>query len=282
MSIHEVKTSDKRGPAGPRVMQSIPVRGAGQDLSGGHQGVHFTVLTDTAAGGPSNIVQLLGRDYARLEVKILAVDQPIVIAQSKEMAESAANALQSATTGQTSSAQPSPAAGSNFVYTNNTGAAQQIVAATAVFTADAVADNRFLSYAIKDAAGNTIAADADGTAVIASDVVNLRLYQGAAQINSASGNVTLPLPSGLYIPAGGEFLLNGVVDSGDAWSSIVLAFAAQAAATVAPVGAYLPAGIERTLRNCDELWAAATSPLTSRISVSVSRRLQADPDQAPS
>lgn len=80
-------------PVAPRQLPTIPIRGAGQDLSGGHQGVDVTLaLTQPPAGGNlygSAVVQLLGRDYDRLECRVLAIDGPVMLATSKEAAEQA-------------------------------------------------------------------------------------------------------------------------------------------------------------------------------------------------
>ena len=122
---------------------SMPVEAVGQDHPGGHQAVHFTVVISTAT---NPVVQLLPRDYDRLEARVLTADEPVVLAQTREMAEAPNN---------------------------------------------------------------------------------------------------------------------------------------QVTAVPAPVGAYLPAGLDRTLRSCDELWVAATSATPTRVSVSVSRRLAVEHPAAP-
>jgi hypothetical protein len=82
-------------------MPIVPTLNLGQDNSGGHQGIHVTWLLSTA-----NPVQLLvPRDYDRLECRVISTAgptspagflvttaAPIVIAQSKEIAEVAAQA----------------------------------------------------------------------------------------------------------------------------------------------------------------------------------------------
>lgn len=79
---------------------TLPVRGAGQDLSGGHQGVDLTVTLQQPAGGAplvgSAVQQLLGRDYERLECRVLAIDGPILCATTREQAEQAYNLGQGA------------------------------------------------------------------------------------------------------------------------------------------------------------------------------------------
>jgi hypothetical protein len=74
-------------------MITVPVVAEGQDLSGGHQGIHFTMVFST---GVNAVGQLLPRDYDRLEARILTIDEPVVLAQSKEMAENSLNAANAA------------------------------------------------------------------------------------------------------------------------------------------------------------------------------------------
>lgn len=72
---------------------TVPVTTHGQASSGGYQGIHFTMVVST---GTNPVDQLLGRDYDRVEARILTIDEPVVLAQSKEMAESAQNAANAA------------------------------------------------------------------------------------------------------------------------------------------------------------------------------------------
>jgi hypothetical protein len=70
---------------------AVPVTIVGQPAQanpGAHQGTHFTMVVST---GATAVAQLAPRDYERVEIRILAVDEPVVLAQSKEMAESASN-----------------------------------------------------------------------------------------------------------------------------------------------------------------------------------------------
>jgi hypothetical protein len=78
-------------------MPIVPTLNLGQDNSGGHQGIHVTWLLNAA-----NPVQLIApRDYDRLECRVLStggtglvvtVPAFVVLAQSKEIAEAAAQA----------------------------------------------------------------------------------------------------------------------------------------------------------------------------------------------
>lgn len=122
--------------------------------------------------------------------------------------------------------QSSPAAGANFTYTNNTGVSQTLLSAQATFVTDATVANRFLTIQFTDSLARVLYHDTDGTAIPASTSVNLAAYIGAAQVNSSSGNVVLPLPSGLTIPPGGSFNINASgIDAGDQFSAINLTFA---------------------------------------------------------
>jgi hypothetical protein len=60
----------------------------GQANPAARQGICFTMVVAT---GTNPVDQLLGRDYDRVEARVLAVDEPVVLAQSKEMAANAAN-----------------------------------------------------------------------------------------------------------------------------------------------------------------------------------------------
>lgn len=84
---HSEETAHHQAPGHTDLMH-VPVKVHGQDLSGGHQGVHFTVAVSTAVNA---VQQLLPRDYDRIEAKILSTTQPVILAQSKEMAESPGN-----------------------------------------------------------------------------------------------------------------------------------------------------------------------------------------------
>jgi hypothetical protein len=60
----------------------------GQAGPAARQGTHFTMVVST---GVNPVDQLLGRDYDRVEARVLSADEPVVLAQSREMAENAAN-----------------------------------------------------------------------------------------------------------------------------------------------------------------------------------------------
>lgn len=126
---------------------------------------------------------------------------------------------------QTTTVQTAPAAGANFIYTNQTGAPQSLLAAQATFVTDAVVGNRKVSLQISDAGGHVIASVIDGTLIVASSTITIDAYQGATQTNAASGTTILPIPQNIIIPPGGtvQFLASGI-DAGDQWSAINLTF----------------------------------------------------------
>jgi hypothetical protein len=69
-------------------MATIPVRVDSQAQPAAHQGTYFTTVV---AIGANPVDQVLGRDHDRVEARVLTVDEPVVLAQSKEMAENLAN-----------------------------------------------------------------------------------------------------------------------------------------------------------------------------------------------
>lgn len=82
-------------PAPPRStpLMTVPTMPLGQDLAGGHEGISLTVYMSTAV---NPVDQLAGRDYDRLEARIMAVGQPVVICHTKENAENVAAAAAAA------------------------------------------------------------------------------------------------------------------------------------------------------------------------------------------
>jgi len=240
----------------PQPLVTVPVHAEGQDLAGGHQGVHFTMVVSLTV---NPVVQLLGRDYDRLECRVMTADEPVVLAQSKEIAESANNQAASAAAagGVTSGSQTDPAAGT-------------------VITSQALPAG---TYAVSwDVALN-------GSGFAAGDSNNFGLYLGATLLaqslngNFISGNFSYPQPPlTVTVPAGGATL--AVKNIGAAGASTVIYQAQLGAAQTGtvtgppnPTGSYLPVGLDRVLRNGDEVWVAATSSTPTRVSVIVSRRL---------
>jgi hypothetical protein len=119
-----------------------------------------------------------------------------------------------------------PAAGADFTLTvPDAGQVWEIVAVRARFVTSAAVANRFLTFNVKDAAGNIVFQTAFGTAVTASITEGVVLSQMFASVSGDVSNtkiVTLPLPEGPYLP---RWTINSVttaIDTGDQWSQIVV------------------------------------------------------------
>jgi hypothetical protein len=129
----------------------------------------------------------------------------------------------------------SSVAGSNFTYTNNTGAPQEIVSYYTNFNTDATVANRFPGYEITSAGGAFLASARDLTAVVASSTLNMSGFIGAFQNNAATGTQVLALPNGLFIPPGGTFQLVGVAaTSADQFTNVDLTFNSEAGSLAQP------------------------------------------------
>lgn len=73
---------------GPVEQFILPTLSLGQTNSAAHQGVAFTAITSTTV---NPVFRLLGRDYDRVDAEIIAVDQPVIIAVTKENAQAGAS-----------------------------------------------------------------------------------------------------------------------------------------------------------------------------------------------
>lgn len=117
--------------------------------------------------------------------------------------------------------------GTSFVWVNTTGQPVLPTGFRAFFTADAVVANRFGVIQYHDAAGNILVSSQYTTAVVASTTIAWNAFIGASQSNSASGFATVPLPSDVMIPPGGNFTLSVAnEDVADTLSQIELEYQA--------------------------------------------------------
>jgi hypothetical protein len=171
---------------------------------------------------------------------LIGTAAPVQILQRRPTRSKAIIRVDSLGGSQASQVQTPPSAGANFTYTNNTGAPQTLLAASALFTASAAVANRFVGYQLQDSANNFIAQDIDTTAITASNAVNIRAYQGATHQNAGSGTTLLALPQNVVIPVGGKFTFTAsAIDAADTFTNISLTFAGVGAAS-AVVLAYRP------------------------------------------
>jgi hypothetical protein len=259
----EVEVSEQPGTGAVASFPAIPVRTEGQDLSGGHQGVHLSFQLN--AENP--VIQLLPRDYDRLEARVTAYA--------------------------TSS---TPNSGSTLTVTSHgtpTTAFQQI-------GSDILTDPPAGQYSV------TVVTYLDGTIVAADDEDNFRLSvsSGGSAINllqpavadqvmnsgpfiiTVNGSQNIAVQTGATAPSGtavyhATLIATPISGSIAAPSGIVLAQAKEIAEFAAnqgtgfagPAGSFLPIGDDRTLRNCDEVWAASLSSTPVLVSAIVSRRL---------
>lgn len=192
--------------------------------------------------------------------------QPILPFDSYRHRATISVSLPSQVTSQTDIAGTSPAAGSNYTYTNTSGQAQQLLAAVATLTTDATVANRFAKVEIADAAGNILFIVQDQSATTASETLNVNAFQGATQQNSGVGTAMLPLPLNMMVPAGGQVLLSGVAGgSADQWSAIRLTFSQTAtpfiylgtqAQCLQGVAGRLYGGQQVIIENNQQLWMA--------------------------
>ena len=175
-----------------------------------------------------------------------------------------------------------PAVATSFVYTNNTGAPQQITSIHASLTTDATVLNRFIFVQVMDTAGKILWSANNGTAVAASSTIAFNGYVNASQQNSASGNFTFPLPaSGGLIPAGGTLTIGaGSFGAADQISGVNLILAAaapvifiatgQADANSQTGGAAQISGTDTTpfpVNTTAPVWVSAAAPFPVTVSV---------------
>jgi hypothetical protein len=239
-------------------MPVLKMRAEGQDHAGGHQAVHMTY--PLSAQNP--VLQLLPRDYSRLEAKVLniasgtpagtslssygAVTGPTALQNIASLALPAGTYQVAAATGFGGSGDTSGVETDNYgIYL---GAAQISVIMTDVVGANtATVDLQPVGVVVVPAGGGTLTLKAIGAGTVTAQYRGLLIATPLAA--AAAGNVVL------------------------AQSKEIAEFAAQAGAAFAgPSGSLLPPGVDRTMRSCDELWAAWTgTPVL--VSVIVARRL---------
>lgn len=165
-----------------------------------------------------------------------------------------------------------PAAGTGFVYTNNTNSPQGVLTVRATLTTDATVLNRFIMVTVKDAAGNILWSAVNGNATTASSTIAYNGYVGATQQNSATGTFTFPLPGndGAIPPGGTLSITSGAFGAGDQISGIAIVFAASGGGVrlksgpISANGALLPGGTQsyRDIKTQDQVWAVADTNAT--------------------
>lgn len=220
---------------------------------GAEHGIHFTAVTSTSL----NPVQLLlPRDVYRAKAVILACDQAVVLATSKEMAQAASNQAQVS-----GSQQPSYAATDSALITagGQTIVSEGLPAGTYTVTWALVLG------------GTTSVSDDD----------NCQLMVGATVVEPAVNGSTVSqpypqVPVVVTVPSGGATLSVQSIGAGSGTATYRVQLVAQPESvaqgiTSSPSGAYLPSGIPVTIDHCEEVWLAATSSTAGRVSVFISQ-----------
>jgi hypothetical protein len=218
-------------------------------------GIHYTVLTSTSL----NPVQLLvGRDYDRVKAYITAVDYPVVIAESREKAQAATNESQIVSSTMQSivvqGQATDPGAGGTIVSTS------ALTAGTTYTVAWSVTLE-----------GTVTTADANNMQIIA---LNLNAAPDAFYPGAVG---TYPQTTVTATPTGNTATVKAIAAASGA-SAIYAAqviftpLAATAGALSAvPSGQIIPVGSTLPIEHCDEVWLAACSANTGRVSVEVCR-----------
>lgn len=246
-------------------MPVLRSRAVGQDRAGGHQAVHFTF--PLTAQNP--VQQLLGRDYDRLEARVISTGPPAAAAPSIQNTGSLAAGFAPGATVTSVSLPPGTytvnwnlnvggtvtAADANNAELLLNGATVEAVAVTATGSTANFQSQLPITLTIPPGPSLTLAivapAAGSGTASIRGQIV--------AQAAAAGGPAPVVLAQNQAIAEG------------------VAAQIAQGNTFMGPAGSYLPASLDRLLRNCDELWVSWTGAPTL-MSVIVSRRLPDVPD----
>jgi hypothetical protein len=251
---HPAATRPAAAPAG---LATVPIRQVNTP-PGANLGMHFTTILGTGAGYTA-VEQLLGGDPLRAEATVIAVDQAIVLAQSKEMAEAAANATQSSLL----------LYGVKSVYNTTTTPAGNAVLAN-LGGANILPPGTYQIDAYAYFGGAT--SPVDGT-----DNDNIRLFVDAVNATNA-----LPMPAALTTmnhwtfpkiqTASGTISLKALsaATAGVIYRTSLIA-TLMSMIGLPPSGLYVPAGQQITLRHCDQVWAAATTPVPGRVSVGFGR-----------
>jgi hypothetical protein len=250
---------EKPGTGVPGSLPAIPVRAEGQDLSGGHQGVH---LTYQIAAGENPVVQLLPRDYDRLEARILAC-APSPTPNG--------GASLSATGTQTD-----PGAGATIISLALPAGTWSVTVTEMLPGGGAAADTSNMQLLQGATVIGTPLLDPFVTGTQQAPAVTVVIPPGGAvltvkTIGAASGAGIIYAAQIAATPAAGSLAPSGIVLAQS--KEIAEITAVQGAAFAGPPGSFLPLDTDRALRNCDEVWAAALSSVPVLVSAIVSRRL---------
>lgn len=229
-------------------------------------GIHYTVQTSTSLN-PTQL--LLGRDYDRVKAYITAVDYPVVIAQSREQAESSLNSAANSSTGIVT------------LYTNVSGGTGPTLTTTgqsSVISGLGAYTNLVLTGAPVGAITGTTPSltlaidgfDPNGNGVFMGSPPAFSTSADFAQsvMIGPGGNANAMLPT-----ATGQitWTITGTTPSFANFQISLYAHISALSGPSSPSGQIIPAGTTLPIEHCDELWLAACSANTGRVSVEVCR-----------
>ena len=229
-------------------------------------GIHYTVQASTSL----NPVQLLmGRDYDRVKAYITAVDYPVVIAQSEPQAQSALNSAANTSTGITT------------LYTNVSGGTGPTLTATgqsSIISGLGAYTNLTLVGAPVGAITGTTPTltlaidgfDPNGNGVFMGGPPEFTASTPYAQsvMIGPGGNANAVLPTAT---AQITWTITGTTPSFANFQISLYAHSSVLTGPSTPSGQLLPVGVAMPIEHCDEVWLAATSANTGRVSVEVCR-----------
>lgn len=239
-------------------------------------GSYETVVIPASLANQPQYAQVLPHDPYRQYAYITAVDCPLILTTELTQAQALANAAPLFSgSSQTELLPSSPAAATDFTYTNNSGSPQSLQALRWTFTSDATVGNRSLSVQIKDAAGNVLGQAANLTSVTATSTLITALAVGMSNIwNNASGTSTGALPA-VNIPVNGTVVIHisGTVGAADQISGVSMVFNTPATSgPLFPNGYYLPQGMTcPAIRHNDPVYVVNTSASVCRVAFMVER-----------
>lgn len=256
---------------------TVPITQAGQAAAAARQGL----LATPAVTAANPVTQLLGRDPDRTIAWLIAVDAPVLLAASKELAQQAnAAAPAAAPPSRIVEAPANPAAGAGFTYTMPVAGRLQAIGWT--FTADAVAVTRYQDLVIADSGGATIWQQSASGSIAASQVSYVAMAAGFGTLNQQGAGLSESGLPDLDLAEGDTITISiTAADAGDQISAITLVIipAQPQAAALIPGAGYLPAGVPYPWQSGDQLYAAYLAAPT-RITVQDCRRLP-EPDPRP-
>ncbi len=243
----------------PQIKLAVPVSDHGAELARAR-----TFSVSTSNNNP--IIELLGRDKDRRNAVIMTLDEPVVISFSQQAAEDPRNP--SAGNGTVQEVTPAnPGATTPLVYVLPYAAS--IVSATFTYTASATAGTRYVDFQILDPSSNVVAQAQANSGTTASNNVTPWLSDSPLVAQATQYSSYVPLPMQGVLPAGYQIAINtaGGMTAGDAITGALFVLQPAATAGTSANGFVIPVNVPVTINYKGVIYAVATSPSASRVSV---------------